>query len=180
MHSNKVKVLILSGGQGKRYGCPKALATYNGETFLDIILSKCLSLDLDIYVVLNTQVNDIISNDRSFKTVIGDSQKDMYDSISRGITEIGDFSHLIIWPVDHPFVSENTLIALLNCKSCDRFIVPSYFEKTGHPILFPPNAVAFLKDFNNLRELSEKIGRTIIRVDDEEILHNINKKEDLS
>lgn len=180
MQLNKHKVLILAGGQSKRYGSPKALAIYQGETFLDIILSKCLSLDLEVYVVLNQQVNDLISSDRVYTTIIGDGTKDMYDSILKGIHYIKDFSKLIIWAVDHPFVSLESVKSLIESTSEDKFIIPSFSRRLGHPIVFPPSAIPYLQQCNSLKELAQKVGRVIIEVNDSEILHNINKKEDLS
>lgn len=179
MNLNNYKVLILSGGKSKRFGEPKALAIFNGETFLDKILSKCLSLDLDVYVVLNSDLKRLINNQSNFTSIIGDSSKDMYDSILKGIREIGQFSHLIIWPVDHPFVQIETLKILIENTDRQNFVVPSFSGKLGHPIIMPFSAKAHLNESSNLRELSATIGRNIIEVGDKEILHNINKKEDL-
>lgn len=179
MHLNNHKVLILSGGQGKRFGIPKALAIFNGETFLDTILSKCLSLDLDTYVVINPQVDKLLPQNRSFTTILGDSNKDMYDSIMKGIHHIKDFSKLIIWPVDHPFVSIDSVKSLLESNSEDKFIVPSFSGRLGHPIVFPNSAIAYLQQCKSLKELTQQIGRVIVEVNDSGILHNINKKEDL-
>lgn len=179
MHLNKPKVLILSGGQGKRYGSPKALAFYKGETFLDTILSKCLSLNLEVFVVLNSQLAEIIGEDSRFTTIMGDSTKDMYDSILKGIKEIKEFSQLIIWPVDHPFVTIDTLNELIKQSYDDKCIVPACSGKLGHPIILPYSAVGELSNCNNLRKIISILGRLIVEVDDEGILYNINKKEDL-
>jgi CTP:molybdopterin cytidylyltransferase MocA len=179
MHLNRQKVLILSGGRGSRFGTPKALAIYNGETFLDTILSKCLSLDLDIYVVLNSQLNDLLGINRTFTTIIGDSTKDMYDSILKGIEGIGDFSQLVIWPVDHPFVSANSVKHLLSSGIEEKFVVPSFSMRLGHPVVFPDSALKHLPQCHSLKELINKVGRSIVEVNDSGILHNINKKEDL-
>lgn len=179
MHLNKQKVLILSGGRGKRFGTPKALAIFNGETFLDTILTKCLSLDLDIYVVLNSQLDDVLGAERNFTTIIGDSAKDMYDSILKGIDGVGDFTQLLIWPVDHPLVSLDSVEKLMNSYMADKFLVPSYSMKLGHPVIFPSSAVQYLQQCDNLKELINKVGRVIIDVDDEGILYNINERIDL-
>ena len=177
MHLNKQKVLILSGGKGKRFGAPKALAIYNGETFLDTILSKCLSLDLDIYVVLNSQLNDLLSINRNFTTIIGDSTKDMYDSILKGIEHIGDFSQLVIWPVDHPFVSIKSVKNLLSYSIEEKFVVPSFSMKLGHPVVFPSSAKQYLAQCQSLKELINKVGRVILEVNDEGVLFNINERK---
>jgi len=179
MNSNKHKVLILSGGMGRRYGIPKALAKYKGETFLDIIVNKCLSLNLDVYVVLNQQVNNMFIDKRKFTSIIGDSNKDMYNSVLRGIKAIGDFSKLIIWPVDHPFVSANTIQDLLTASNKNKFLVPSYLGKLGHPVMFPSSALEFVQQCHNLKELIKLFGRIILQVNDNGILLNINKKEDI-
>lgn len=179
MHLNKPKVLILAGGQSKRYGSPKALAIYQGETFLDIILSKCLSLNFDIYVVLNPQLNDFVSAKSKFTTILSDSTKDMYDSILKGIEQIPDFSKLLIWPVDHPFVSLDSLKSLMQTKCQDKFLVPAFEGKAGHPILFPVSALSYLQQCNSLKELTQQVGRVIVEVNDPAILYNINTKEDL-
>jgi len=179
MHSNRPKVLILSGGSGKRFGMSKALATYQGETFLDLIVSKCLSLNLDIYAVLNAQVNDLIPQNRDYTTIIGDSSQEMYHSILTGIKVIGEFSQLLIWPVDHPFVKVETLKKLLNHSNNEKFIVPSHSGRLGHPILFPKFASSSIDKYHTLKELTKAWGRVIVNVHDEGILTNINKKEDL-
>jgi len=179
MHLKNNKVLILSGGQGRRYGSPKALAIYNGETFLDIIMSKCLSMDLDIYVILNPQLNQLIDNKRNFNTVLGDSNKDMYDSILKGLKQIGDFSKLLIWPVDHPFVSVNSVKSLLDYRSVKNFVVPSFSRKLGHPVVFPSSALEYIHQCHCLKELISKTGRVIVDVNDEGILLNINERKDL-
>ena len=179
MHANNYKVLILAGGQGKRYGSPKALAKHNGETFLDIILSKCLSLDLETYAVLNPQINALLPEDRRFTTILGDSDKDMYDSILKGIHHIQVFTKLIIWPVDHPFVSLGSLKSLIDSQAEDKFVVPSFSGSLGHPIILPYKAISYLQQCHSLKELTYQVGRVIVEVDDAGILYNINKKEDL-
>lgn len=179
MQTNNYKVLILAGGQGKRYGSPKALARYKGETFLDIILSKCLSLGLETYAVLNPQIHALLPEDRRFITILGDSDKDMYDSIFKGLHQIQEFSKLIIWPVDHPFVSLDSLKGLMDSQAEDMVVVPSFSGNLGHPIILPYKAISYLQQCHSLKELTQQVGRVIVEVDDSGILYNINKKEDL-
>ncbi len=179
MHLSNPKVLILSGGKSSRYGSPKALIKYKGETFLNTIVSKCLSLDLEVFLVLNTELNTLVDVNEHCKRIIGDSTKDMYDSIIKGINYIKDFSQLIIWPVDHPFVKVESLHRLIENKDAKKVIVPSFIGRLGHPVMLPFSSVAYLNQCQNLRELIEVVGRTIIQVDDKGILYNINSKEDL-
>lgn len=179
MNSSNNKVLILSGGLGKRYGTPKALAAYKGETFLDSIVSKCLSLNLQVYVVINPTLDSLIPQKRDFITIIGDSDKDMYDSVIKGVKRIKEFSKLIVWPVDHPFVSSTTVKSLLDTNNDNKFIVPSFCGRLGHPVIFPKSAEALLKKLQNLKDLTHAIGRIILEVDDEGVLLNINRKEDI-
>ncbi len=180
MHSNKPIVLILSGGASSRFGSPKALAKYNGETFLDIIVSKCLSLDLSIYTVLNPNLDKKISFDRPFTTIIGDSRCDMYHSLIRALNFIKDFSYVLIWPIDHPLVKVSTVEEIIKYHDKDNFIIPSYQSRLGHPILFPKSALKDIPLCNNLKELTLRIGRKLVVVEDEGILKNINTKKDLT
>ncbi len=179
MHSNNPVVLVLSGGASKRFGTAKALAKYDGETFLDIIVSKCLSLNLSVYVVLNPDLDRILDKKRSYTTVLGDSSFDMYDSIIRGIKAVEQFSHLIIWPVDHPLVKESTLREIIKKKNTKKFVIPSCNRKLGHPIIFPKLALRYLAYSSNLREIRNQCGCLIINVNDQGVLQNINRKEDL-
>lgn len=179
MLSSKAIALILSAGASKRFGSHKALAKFKGETFLDIITSKCLSLNLSVFAVINSDLHHLINPERLFTTIIGDSKLDMYDSIIKGIEEIKDFDNIIIWPIDHPLVKESTIEEMLKFRSNSKFIIPAYKQKLGHPIIMPKLALQYLKISETLKDLTKTCEREIITVNDPGILKNINRKEDL-
>ncbi|MCB5280047.1 MAG: NTP transferase domain-containing protein [Candidatus Cloacimonetes bacterium] len=108
----------------------------------------------------------------------------MLDSLRKTLKNMTDIpSHLIIWPVDHPFVQSNTVQILVEyaMQNPDCIIKPEYRGRRGHPIIIPSDLDIHNPVYETLREVLRHsgVGTMIVAVEDQGILQNINTKDDL-
>jgi molybdenum cofactor cytidylyltransferase len=84
---------------------------------------------------------------RSFRSVAGDPDAPMFESIRVGLTElqkIDEQATALLQPADHPRVAPDTVTALVNVSTQHhgRAVLPEYLGRGGHPILIPPFIVS--------------------------------------
>ncbi len=180
-----VSAIILAAGEGKRFGQPKWQATYQGKTFLSIILEKLLKLDL--HEIICVVREDSIPEEKKARLVTNPNPEyGMISSVYCGVQYAEPVDGFLIFPVDHPFVAINTLDRLIEAFSrhSDQFIRPNYHGQNGHPVIMPAHVSKKIpkSDFEGgLKQflLQEAIKFYNLLVDDEGIVRNINFRDDL-
>ena len=186
---NKIHVLILAAGAGKRFGMPKIKITLGEESILDVHYGKLKNAGFEnINVIISNKEHRLLSNyHNQINWILNPAPENgMISSIYLGIMNTTDSASYMILPVDYPFVCENTFqqlgqAFLIQSKS---IIKPKYQEITGHPIIIPQILVEKMEmnQFDiSLNEYILQSGLPIksIDVDDPGILANINKPDDL-
>lgn len=137
--ANPVGVVIIGAGAGTRFGGPKAEARLpDGRRFLDAIVETAQSAGLDpIIAVLPPGV----AAPAGVRTVVNANPKsEQIVSARLGLAQLTNapLTSAVLWPVDHPFVSVESVRAILDAgrTSGARIVVPVYDSRRGHPTWF--------------------------------------------
>lgn len=184
-----LSALILAAGSGSRIGKPKLMLEHDGKSFLKIIADKIRNSGIKniICVVSADNLKWAMKNVPEIKYVTNPApEKGMISSVQIGVKEFNDCNSLLIIPVDHPFVEENTFekIAEVSKENRNCVIKPVYKERSGHPVIIPAgliketNKTDFSKGLDALIKESG-ISQLHLQVDDSGILRNINTSDDL-
>ena len=183
--------IVLSAGESRRMGSPKALLRYQGKTFIERICDAYLTAGVDeLIIVLGARANELrqaIPAYPTLRTVVNPRYfQGQLSSLMTGIGALSSESEAVIVNlVDHPLISANTISALIASfrESPLPILIASYNGKRGHPVLFSRQVygeilaapldqgakVVVRKDPSRVRE---------IQLDDPGILADIDTPED--
>lgn len=133
--------IILSGGFSRRMGTPKALLSFQGETFLDRLI-RVLSTACDpVIVVVGAHADQIRSGtERAGEVqfaVNPDPDRGMLSSLQGGLALVpGEALAAMFIPVDHPHLVIETVRTLADSFHRNRapVTVPTYAGEHGHPV----------------------------------------------
>ena len=135
---------ILSAGESRRMGTPKALLPYRGHTFLEHLIEvtthprigmrgSCLARARKIFARSSVSIHRIVVINENW-------QQGQLSSIQAAVRSLppGETEGLILCPVDHPLVSAKLVARLIaEFDSSGKLIVlPTYNGKRGHPLIF--------------------------------------------
>jgi len=185
MTKSKLAGLILAGGEGRRFGQPKAFAKLdNGRTFLEACAATLISAGaLPVVATLPPESDepDVESLD---SIVLPEKGMDMFSSLVTGLRRLDeslDWRSVAILPVDHPLVNRTAVIALANATG--RAVVPSYRGKHGHPICIEREVASAIVSGEfpgpTLRDVLREVGAVDVEVDDPGVVANCNAPETL-
>jgi len=177
--------IILAAGEGKRVGKAKWQLLFQGQTFLDCIVSKIISAGI-VDIVCVARENSLPFDKRIKIAINTTPENGMISSIFYGVKALTDFAGYLIFPVDHPEINSATLMQLQSAfiKNPKSVFIPQYQNRSGHPIIIPKHIakqiladdyVGGLKEF--LKNLGEKIA--YVPVSDQGVLKNINYLHEL-
>ncbi|MCB5262413.1 MAG: NTP transferase domain-containing protein [Candidatus Cloacimonetes bacterium] len=162
----KVTAIILASGKGLRYGQPKSEASIDGKLF-----SQKISASL-----LDAGIRDIVLAD-------DEDTASPLDTLRAAVSKLEtkpDF--YLIFPVDHPFVSSETISILLGTafQNPDCVIKPEFRGQRGHPIIIPSTLNIYAEAEAGLREIIRysSIATVIVPVEDAGIMQNVNYLQD--
>ncbi len=135
--------LILAAGESSRMGQDKALLLYRGRTFLETAISTLRAAGIEpIVVVLGHHAEEIrrAVDLSGVKAVINENYSlGQTSSLQAGLRVLAksQIEALVLWLVDHPAVTAETVGKLLAefRDSNAPVIVPTYQAKRGHPAL---------------------------------------------
>lgn len=177
--------LILAGGEGKRWGGPKAWAPFpDGRSFLE----ACTSTLRDAGAVRIAATLPPGSLDPAILELqalpLPEPGLDMFASLLFGITQVvqsEDWQRLVVLPVDHPLVRAQTVRRISEAEGTA--VIPSYDGKHGHPILLDRGVVVSIVcgdlDGPTMREVLRAVGPVEVAVDDPGVITNCNTPEAL-
>ncbi|MFY9689233.1 MAG: nucleotidyltransferase family protein [Candidatus Acidiferrales bacterium] len=135
---------ILSGGESRRMGSPKALIPYRGTTFaghlLDVVKHPRVGV---IRVVLGAgaeKIRERLQLDPAVVVLNPDWASGQLSSIQAAVRSLpkDQTAGLVLCPVDHPIVSAELVAKLIaEFDSTGKPIVlPTYRGRRGHPVIF--------------------------------------------
>lgn len=172
-------------------GQPKALLTYQGQTFIDSIIQNVKLAGIEnIFVVTGrhgTQIRNKINNSDSCTYLNNpDPDRGQLSSIQIGLAQLkDDVIGMMLVLVDHPLVMLSTYQAIISeaKQYPDSIIIPSFNEKNGHPVYFGWKYFQELLQApldKGARVVVHKYNERIIKIDvkDKGILHDIDLPED--
>jgi molybdenum cofactor cytidylyltransferase len=186
---NPVAVVIIGAGAGTRFGGPKAEAKLSdGRRFLDAIVEMAQSAGLDpIVAVLPPGVTAPAG-----VRVVVNSKPDSEQIVSArlGLAQLtsAPVSSALLWPVDHPFVTLESVLAILdgarlNANGGAHIVIPTFESRRGHPAWF------HRETWRELMTVADGGARAVIhanparvrevKVSDRGILRDIDTRGDL-
>jgi len=198
--SERPPVIILAGGESKRFGSPKGLISFENkfwidhqiQTLLDMNFSRCvviLGAQAEMYQATSSFLKH--QNAKITSLVNPDFSKGPFSSLQVGIEfliGLKQSSGTFVLPIDVPVPSIETFEAIVNVKRNNvKAITPSFFGQGGHPIWIsssfmnhllqvPLNAPEARLDLQIKALNSEELIR--IAVNDSKILLNLNYRKD--
>jgi CTP:molybdopterin cytidylyltransferase MocA len=134
-----VAVVIIGAGAGTRFGRPKAEAKLSdGRRFLDAIVETAQAAGLDpIIAVLPPGVGA----PPGVRVVVNSKpEAEQIVSARLGLAQLtsAPVSSALLWPVDHPFVTLESVLAILDGarlgkNSGAHIVIPVFESRRGHP-----------------------------------------------
>lgn len=182
--------LLLSGGASSRFGgYPKALVSAGERSAVRRMAELSLDQGFDpVVVVVGPHHRPVEEELRGVPVVLVDSEQ-WYEgrtaSVQAGLRAIPPSEDVLLWPVDHPFVSIRTLERLGAARDSDPlglWFIPTYHGEAGHPVLWKEHVrsdVLELRPDAPIRALIPELGPQVRRVavDDPGVLANIDTPE---
>ncbi|HXW67868.1 MAG TPA: nucleotidyltransferase family protein [Thermoplasmata archaeon] len=183
--------LLLSGGASSRFGgTPKALAGAGERSIIRRMVQMSVAEGFDpIVVVVGPHRAPIAHELRDLPVELVDSEQ-WYEgrtaSVQSGLRAIPEPRDVLLWPVDHPFVSARTLDRLAAARDSDAlalWFIPTFQGRGGHPVLWKEavrGEVLELRPDAPIRALLPELGPQIRRVpvDDPGVVANIDTPEE--
>ena len=178
--------LILAGGEGRRWGGPKAWAELpDGTSFLE----RCVGILGDagaVPIVATLPPNTVDPQLEGLVTApLPEPGLDMFASLVAGLSRLADYPNwevVSILPVDHPLVSAQTVIALSNTTA--RATIPKFKGKHGHPVCLRRSVIDQILDgrmsWPTLREVMRSVDAVDMPVEDAGVVSNCNTPEALA
>lgn len=180
--------IILAAGESRRFGEPKILLKWNGETFIRNVIKNALQALLSpIIVVLGSVVENVIDEikDLPVRIVINPEWKEgQSSSLRAGLNDIPNKTGSVIFLLaDQPHLSVELISSLVNLhnKTLAPLIVPKVDEMRANPVLFDKvvfNDLKRVKGDMGGRALFENYPITWLPWEDKRILLDVDTPED--
>jgi molybdenum cofactor cytidylyltransferase len=183
--------VILSGGESRRMGSPKALIPYRGRTFLEHLLDVAKHPKISpTVVVLGPHADPIrkqVALDAVNVVINQEWEKGQLSSIQAAVRHLllDDASDgFLLFLVDHPFVSAELVDQLAsefyrsdegrsgNGRSGKAIVLPAFHGKRGHPVIFARRLYEEL-----LAAPLDKGARTVVWAHADEVLEVPTEEE---
>lgn len=180
--------VILAAGSGRRLGgVAKALLVHEGRTFLERIVALVRGPRV---VVVGAPFGDAVAEhaaslgDDVHVVVNPDPARGMASSIALGFQWLqvrsSSLDAALLWPVDHPFVKPETLVALGEANA--EVARPVYQGRGGHPPLIRCTVweqfAACDQVEGGARGVMSKLRVVAVVVDDPGVVRDVDTAED--
>jgi CTP:molybdopterin cytidylyltransferase MocA len=184
-HSEPFAGLILAGGEGRRWGCPKAWARLpDGRTFLEACFGILREAGArPIVATLPPGAGDPGLEDLS-TVVLPVPGLDMFASLKAAldrVVEFPDWTKSTLLPVDHPLITTDAVAALISVTA--PAAIPSYRGKHGHPVCVARSVVEKIVGGEltgpTLRDVLRTVEAVDVPVDDIGVISNCNTPDAL-
>jgi molybdenum cofactor cytidylyltransferase len=144
--------VILSGGESRRMGKPKALVPYRGTTFVEHLIEVTRHARVGVTrIVVGAHADEIrerLGAHAPEIVVNTEWEKGQLSSIQAGVRRLPDGATdgIILCPVDHPIVSAELVARLIEefDASQKAIVLPVYRGRRGHPVIFRASLYAEL------------------------------------
>ena len=152
----KISILILAAGSSSRLGQPKQLIEFEGQTLIERITHRALSVSEEVLVVLGANIKLIkpklsVFSDRINIVENKNWEAGMGTSISLGVGNLAPKSEaILILLTDQPLISQVLLQNMMQTFADKKFpiVACDYGNQLGVPILFDKS---FFPELQNLK-----------------------------
>jgi molybdenum cofactor cytidylyltransferase len=166
--------LILAAGKSERMGSSKPLLKIYGKTFLEHIVEEARHSRLSlIRIVLGHHASGVLDTLPQFtnQAIINpEYEQGQLSSLQCGLRSLAGapIEGLMVFLIDHPFVSSELLNQLITAFSEQRktIVVPSFANRRGHPMIFASDLFPEL-----LQAPLEEGAVSVVRRHQDQILH---------
>ncbi len=186
-----VSGVILSAGESKRMGEPKALLMFEGRTIINRIVGQYLRGGVsEVIVVVNPEIYERVKKSllkripENVKVVINENyKKGMFSSIQKGVTE-AKFDNILLGLVDNPLIDAKIISTLIKSFENQWILIPTYMGKKGHPVIFGREAkeeiIKAPIENTMMRDIFHKFSDLVhfIEFDTDRILIDMDSKDD--
>jgi molybdenum cofactor cytidylyltransferase len=168
-------------------GTPKALLTYQGETFVDRLIRIFESTASEIIVVVGKDAGAIRSSaGRSAHFIVNaEWELGQLSSLQCGLSVLSaEVDAVFFTPVDCPGISAETpLLLLKNFAPGADFVIPRFQGRRGHPVLFDSRLAAeflALPPCSSAREVVHRYSGSTryVDVEDAGVLRDVDEPAD--
>jgi molybdenum cofactor cytidylyltransferase len=136
--------LILSAGESRRMGSPKALLPYRGKTFIGHLIEVTRHPRVGITRIVvgahADQIREHLAARAAEIVVNAEWASGQLSSNQAGIRSLSghETGGIILCPVDHPMVSAELVARLIEefDATGKSIVLPSYRGRRGHPVIF--------------------------------------------
>lgn len=186
--------LVITAGLSSRMGKFKPLLSYDGNTFLEKILSKLSYISQEIIVVTGFKTTKVEDHISSFKSEMKSDirmiynpeyELGMFTSLKKGL-EYCKTEWVVYHFADQPIIPQKFYYEFQSqIKNDYNWIQPSYKGIKGHPIIFDREVITKINNSEtnaNLREISKNNGlnKYFWECNFKEILVDIDTPEDFN
>jgi molybdenum cofactor cytidylyltransferase len=182
--------LLLTGGASTRFGGqPKALLTTDERSSIRRLAEVALEEGADpVVAVVGAHRIPIAHELRGLPVQVVEAEE-WYEgrtaSVQAGLRAIPEDRDVLLWPVDHPFVSSRTVDTLWAVRQHDPlavWFIPTYRGRGGHPVLWRAGLRGDILDLRSdapLRSLLPEYGPQVRRVavEDPGVVANVDTPE---
>ena len=179
-----VSAIIPAAGNSIRMGKHKALLRhYNHMSFAGHLINIYRQSGCSpVVVVVNEEVeSDIFQTDGAVVVINKEVAMGRSHSIRLGSYQIQEGCHCFIHNVDNPFLELLLIEKLRDAITPDRYAVPVYNGKAGHPVLLGSLIVDDIRrrpSHMDFKEVLSSFQRIEVTFPDERIFWNINTPDD--
>ncbi len=172
--------LILAGGEGSRFGGPKAWALLpDGRTFLEACTASLRSGGASPVVATLPPGADDPQIDGLEVVPLPQPGLDMFASLRIGLQRLegeDGWTRVALLPVDHPLLRPETIAVLARSEA--PAAIPRHHGKHGHPVIIDRRTAEAIVSGEwrgpTLREVLREIGAVDVEVDDPGAVANCN------
>jgi len=180
VESGSLAGLILAGGEGSRFGGPKAWALLpDGRTFLEACTASLRSGGAAPVVATLPPGSDDPQIEGLEVVPLPEPDLDMFASLQIGVQQLAgkaEWSQVALLPVDHPLVQPETIAALARSESSAA--IPRHRGKHGHPVIIGRATAEMIASGElpgpTLREVLREISAVDVEVNDPGAVANCN------
>lgn len=134
-----VAAVIVGAGAGTRFGGPKAGARLgDGRRFVDAVCAT--ARDAGLSPIVAVLPPGTVAPAGTTVVTNADSSGEQVASVRLGLARLAntDVAGTIVWPVDHPFVTLGSVLAILDAarRTGAPIVVPGFDGRRGHPVFF--------------------------------------------
>ena len=181
-----VACVIVGAGAGTRFGQPKAEAALpDGRRFVDAVADTARDAGLSPVIAVLPPGVDAPAGTTAVVNRSADGEQVV--SLRLGLTQLANQPVIgaIAWPVDHPFVELQSVLAVLDAARRTRapIVAPAFDNTRGHPVFFHRDTWRELLTVadGGAKAVVHAYGQrvAVVPVQDRGVLRDIDTPEDL-